>query len=454
MNGFRLGAYGRLAAFRSAWMLAAAFAGCFETARAQDKAPPNAATVDEAAAVLNLEAFPLYGGAKTGADRRMASLFYEAKGDVKSAFAFCQKELAVRGWKPIGEPYVADTFASGTFGKDGFAASVSASPSEPGSVLISVVQHGNVSMANLPAPPDAKLLYGDAINAIKVTPMKRDDAAALCRKLLIADGWEPYGTAGDSLIFKKNAVRLNAMISTAPAQEGKTSIQYSGDLMSADLPAVPDAIRAHYADSTKSLEFDVKGPPENLIAFYRERLSKSGWKPTTEQSIKTNEHQMMIFRNAKRDMLTLEFYPQDEFLRGTLEHRSAAEVDELDRLAKAEADKKKANAIDRPHPESKPTVALALPADAKNIAEDDGDLEFTVKSGTGKSTVEALRKALVDAGWTEDNATLETSAGVVALSKKDSGSLTIHYTDIAGMPAEIGVTGFGVVVKQVKAAAK
>ena len=52
-----------------------------------------------------------------------------------------------------------------------------------------------------------------------------EETADALEALLTAGGWEPYGRAGDVRFFKKNAVRLSARSTAAPAQGGKTMIQ-------------------------------------------------------------------------------------------------------------------------------------------------------------------------------------------------------------------------------------
>ncbi len=426
--------------------------GVISLARGREVTPLDPATVDEAAKILNLETFPLLDGAEAPGLRRMASLSYTAKADVRKAYEFQKEALAVKGWKELPNPYLAAESASGTFVKDGFIASVSVFPGDarkPGTVRVSINQLGNVDLAKLPVPAGAKPAYAGPVIAMFVTEAARGATASACRELLIARGWQPYGTAGDSLIFKQNAVRLNARISTAPAQGGKTAIQYSADLLSADLPAPPDSVRAQYADTTTTLSFDAQSTPGALVDYYREALGKAGWKSTTEQTIKTGVHEMLIFRNPQRDMLTLEFFPSANLLRGTLKHQSAAEIDQLEQLAKQEAAPKKA--APRPLPKARPTVTIALPAEAEDVKEKYGNLEFTVSAGRAKPIVESLRKTLRQAGWKQDVAALEEVAGAVSLSKEKGGSLTINYTDTGVTPARITITAIGVVVEKAKA---
>jgi hypothetical protein len=428
--------------------------GSLAAAQEQNATMPRPATVDEAAKVLDLRDLPLLDGAEVPGTRRMAALFYTGKADVKKAYAFHRDVLVAKGWKELPGTYLAAETASGTLGKYGFVTAVSVFPgdsSKPGTVNVSINQLGNVDLAKLPTPPNAKLVYAGPSVAMYTTEAARDDTAKACRELLVARGWRPYGKAGNSLIFKQNAVRLNAMICVAPAQGGKTSIQYSAELLSADLPAPPDAARAHYADTTTALEFDAKDAPSALAGFYREILGKAGWKPTTEKTIKSGPEEVLIFRNPIHDMLTLTFAPIDNVLRGTLKHQSATEIAELERLARESAARKKA----APHrkPEPRPTVTIALPTEARDVKEKNGKLEFTVPAGKAKAVVEAVRQSLRQAGWKEDIAALEQLAGAVSLSGKEHGSLTINYTDTGLEPAKIDVTAIGVQIQSGKAEA-
>jgi hypothetical protein len=439
---------------RFVW-LAVGVLGCgLEPAQGQVPPARKPATVEEAAQVLDLETFPLLDGADEPGERRMASLFYQAKGEVRKAYDFQKQALVAKGWKELPDPYVTDESASGTFTKDGFVTSVSVSPGDarkPGTVQVMIAQHGNLDLAKLPVPPDAKPLYAGPATALFVTGTSRDDAAKATRERLIAQGWQPYGTAGDSLIFKQNALRLNAMISTAPAQGGKTMIQYSSELMSADLPAPRDAVQVHYADSTKGLEFDARASSAELADFYRDVLGQAGWKPTTENPVKTGAHEVLIFRNPRQDILTLEFSPVEDVLRGTLRHQSASEVAQQERRAREALVRKQAAA--QPNPAAKPTVTLRLPAEARNVKAAEDDIEFTLATGKAKAAVETLCAQLREAGWKEDAASLQGIAGAVSLSKKGTGILTIIYTDTGLMPAEIHITAFGAVIER-KAGAK
>jgi hypothetical protein len=121
------------------------------------------------------------------------------------------------------------------------------------------------------------------VNASYITEVSVEQTADACRKLLLAKGWQPYGMAGDVLFFKQNAVRLAARISTAPAQGGKTVIDYSTELMSVDLPAPADTVGLQYTDVNTQLFFDAKTSEQDIVGFYRPTLAKAGWEATTEK---------------------------------------------------------------------------------------------------------------------------------------------------------------------------
>ena len=113
-----------------------------------------------------------------------------------------------------------------------------------------------------------------------VTEKSVKETSAALNTLLTAKGWEPYGNAGDSSYFKKNAVRLSAWPSVAPAQGGKTMIQFAA----ADVgrPARPPVSRRRLRRRDQGASIQVDMTPKALAAFYKEALGKAGWKSTTE----------------------------------------------------------------------------------------------------------------------------------------------------------------------------
>ena len=118
-----------------------------------------------------------------------------------------------------------------------------------------------------------KPIYVGTVSAIYVTDAALPETAQAVRKLLTDAGWQPHGQAGDTTWFKQNAVRLSATVATAPAQGNKTTLSYSSELMSADLPLPEDAKDVRYADTTTELSFETAAEKNDVVAFYKKALA-------------------------------------------------------------------------------------------------------------------------------------------------------------------------------------
>jgi hypothetical protein len=319
-------------------------------------------------------------------------------------------------------------------------------------LLVNIQNFGNIKPGQLPVPPGVKSVYVGDSSAMYVTEAAVPATADAVRKLLLAQGWVPYGTAGDSTWFKQNAIRINATVSVAPAQGGKTMISYSSELMSADLPAPPDAAELRYTDQNQELSFETAADKDAVIAYYRKTLATTKWEPTLEHTVQIDDKDEMIFRNPAKDMLTLALSSAShDKLSVSLSFQSAAEIAELDRKIKEEAPARKAAFEAKKAEEAKqeaeankplPKAAVILPADAKGVEQTKDEIKFTVGNGKAKAAAESLRKQFSEAGWKEDLGTLNAMAGALSFSKEKQ-SLTISYTDTGVMPAEISLSAMG-----------
>ncbi|HWA97115.1 MAG TPA: hypothetical protein VG713_01420, partial [Pirellulales bacterium] len=201
-------------------------------AQADAPAAGAAATVAEAAKVLDLTTFPLMDKADEPSQRNVAALTYNVAASVSSAYEFQQQQLG-DAWREVSPAYVSSESASGVFARSGFTVTVMVFPTGmPGQVRVAIANLGNVPLDKLPLPDEAKPFFAGPANAMFLSDAPVESTKQTCQKLLLAQGWQPYGTAGDSLFFKQNAVRLLATISAAPAQGGKTMLTYSTELMS------------------------------------------------------------------------------------------------------------------------------------------------------------------------------------------------------------------------------
>jgi hypothetical protein len=440
--------FGRLSVSR--WWMAMAFvlSGTLvvEQASAADEKGTGAgagkpATVIEAVRVLDLTTFPLLKGAKEPVNRSVARLSYTAPSDCKTAFEFQRKALASQKWTELPGSNATAEYANGTFTRAGFVASMSVSPlgdpKQPGMVNVSLMLHGNVDLKKLPIPADLKPTYVGPQVAMYSTDVSVEKTAEACRKLLLAQGWQPYGKAGDTQFFKQNAIRLTSYITAAPALKGKTSVSFSAEQLSADVPAPAETVQLQYSDSTKQILFDTKDTEDGIVAFYRKTLGSAGWKATTDNTIKVGFKNVMIFRNTPQDLFELEMYEmkEEQVLRVTLKHQSAAEVAAIEkRLDEAVAAKKSK----KEPPLTK--VKIVLPPGAKLTEEAKTRLEFTVGAGKAKVAAESIRKGLRDAGWKEVVTTADAMVGEIAFTK-DNQELTLSYVDTGFMPAEFTIRG-------------
>jgi len=409
------------------------------------------ATVEQAARVLDLSTFPLMDTAKPTDERHVANLSYLATGDAKTAFEFNRKALVAQGWKELPNSSVTDQSASGMFSRSGFVVFVTVTPSGDGSLQVRLLNQGNVKPGKLPVPPNAKPVYVGDSTAMYETAAAVAATADAIRNLFVAQGWVPYGDAGDSAVFKQNANLAIVTVSSAPAQGGKTMIQYSNQLISADIPAPPNVEDLRYVDEPPELTFAAPNQ-DAIVDFYRKTLAAAGWKSTVDHMVDVDEKPTMIFRNPAKDMLTLE---ASGVLRGKLlfsvRFQSAAAIAERDRKIKELAPKIRAAAEAKAAKEAKeaaelvernkaPKVAVTLPADAKDVKETKDSIKFTVGKGKAKAAVESFRTQFRGAGWKEDVASMAAMAGTLLFSKEGGPSVTITYSDTGFMPTEVSLS--------------
>jgi hypothetical protein len=393
------------------------------------------------APALDLASFPLPAGAEATGPRRPAQLGYSTPEAVEPAYRAAAKALAGRGWAESPGGYVTPQAASGSFQKGAWRLSVTvmpgSDPKRPGGALVTLNQHGDVDLAALPLPAGVKSVYVGPALAMYGTAAPAADTAAALREKLLAAGWAPYGDAGDTRFYKRGSVRLSATVAAMPAQPGQTSIQLASELLSADLPLVPDATRAQYADTTMRLSFDTKAAPDAVFAFYRKALGAAGYTATTENPVRDGFKTFLIFRNAAGDLRTLEVHTVDGLTRGDLAHQTAAEVAAIDERVKA-----KIAAKAQEKPAAMPVVAVPIPAGARGVTRTDRQVEFQVAAGSARAAVAAIRQALTVAGWVESKPIGDATAGTTTFEKAGA-SVTVLHADPGFIPAEITVTASG-----------
>jgi hypothetical protein len=415
-------------------------------AKAAASSPKKPAPVVVDPKPINLKKISTFeGGEMTG--RSAANATYKVKGEVKPVYEFHKKQFIDLGWKEGADSVVTDQSASGSFSGAGYTISLMVySAGTPGSVDVMLHNHGNVALAKLPLPPGTKPVYVGAISSMHVTEASVPETTEAVRKLLTDAGWEPHGNEGDSWHYKQGLNRVSAMISSAPAQGGKTMINYSSELMAGDLPAPADARDLRYVDTQELVTFDTAADKDAVAAYYKQALGKSGWKPNREETYRIDDKDEMVFRNGD-GIIFLEMRPgSDGGSKVSLSSTTMTEMDEASARIKAKlaAEKKAKEEEAAKHPTAaKPKVSVAVPAGATGVEQSASGLKITVGNGKAKGVAQTWRKQFGDAGWKEGAASLDAMAGMISLSKDDA-SLTITYTDTGFTPAEVSVSGIGV----------
>ena len=412
------------------------------------------ATVEAAVKVLDLRAFPMMDGARIRTSKTLGMVMYDAKGTPAEAFEFQRTHLTKVGWKELPGGYRDVSNASGQFTKSGYGVTVSThgatgDSTKEGLSNVTLVNHGNVDTSTLPVPPGVKPFFALGGAHSYLTEANVPETATACRELLIAAGWEPYGSASNDpqlpmMYFKRNAIRIMAWISTAPAQNNKTIIQYSADLLSADLPIPPRTPDPRYTDSDKTLRYDWPSEDrDEVIDFYQKKLPELGWTATTERPITDDSHGIatLVYRNPQKDTLTLDLRKFTGGTRVKLEHFTLAQVEELDRKAGELAER---NRQEMAKKKIAIHVDVPLPAGAGEVEQDsERSFEFTVTTNGGPAAFQAFREHFSKSDWTEEDGTRTGRISGSMTFTKDGESIRLNYFDFdtAITDAEISVHG-------------
>jgi hypothetical protein len=406
--------------------------------RTEKKSPPPVVIEPK---LIDLRTIALFEGAETSPQRTIANLTYKTKGDTRSVFEFYRKQFLDNGWKEAAGSSVTEASASGKFSGAGYHISVSVYPAgAPGSVDVVLHNHGNFDLSKLPVPPGAKPMYSDPITVMHVTEAPVAQTIETCKKLLADAGWEWHGSTDATFYVKQGTNRVTVMISAAPAQGGKTMINYSSELMSADLPVPPDALGVQYVDMLRRISFETTGAGEAVFAWYKPVFAKDGWKPNRDEVLHVDDKDEMIFRNGD-GVIFLDVHKEYQGKRKVmLSYTTVAEIEEVGQREKAAA--AKMLEASKTRETAKPKLSVAIPPGASDIKKTRNTLKFSVSNGKAKSAAEGLRKYFNEHGWKENAASLDGLAGMLSFSK-DLHSVSIDYTDSGFTPAEIGVTVIG-----------
>ena len=396
------------------------------------------------------------------------------------------------------------------FQKSGFAVSVMCFDAG-GMAQVTINNLANLQLGKLPTVKGAKSVFANEASANFSVAMKPAEAAAATRKLLIDAGWEPFGSLSnppdlETLTFKRNAIQLSAFISASQVEKGASGLMYSASVVSVDIPAPPNAEKLIYADHSKTLQFESSADHEAVAKFYRQRLAKQGWKPTTEQLIQHKNDfgrpmQTLIFRNDAKDSLMLNLETAEGHSKAKLTYLTGVEVaaiekrdkeaalkllaqnkaDEAAEKAKAQTKTKKPAKSDDGFPDvdaliksavgdalkdgdvdlekltknakspKKETVSIPIPDTVKQVNQtSDNVLQIKLPAGKGQATAELIRDQLLAADWeTEGKDKLTEKSGNLTLNKGKL-KLSMSYVDTGFSDVNLMLIGFGAKLEQGK----
>ncbi|MEW5958215.1 MAG: hypothetical protein AB1801_10855 [Chloroflexota bacterium] len=422
--------------------LAAKSTPASDTAAGKTDAPPQAGpvtTVRQAAQLLDLRAGSLPEGAELVGQAEIGLLNYQTPLEVAAVVDYYRPHLADQGWQEdSASGYADDATAALYFSREGFWLSLSASKMSEGNTTVTLMQHGNVNLADLPQMADAEAGFAAPNTLIYFSPGSVGDVARFIRSELAALGWHEYSRPNSVSVdsadsqtraFIQNGVELTAFISVAPAQDGKTSVQYSSSLLPLDLPIADPADNLEFDKAQLYLSYKTPAGLESLVEFYRQAWVELGWTELPDAAVIDTDEAALVFTNEREQLaLALNVTQANGQSTVTLQAPDAAVLADSPAPTATETETEA---------ESMPVVDLPdfpIPDKAQEIAydPDTAELSFTSPSDVNM-VVEFYRQALSQQGWQEDKdfAVVTDTFASVDFSQGDD-RLTLTLFDLSG----------------------
>ncbi len=406
------------------------------------------ATAAQAASVLDLSTFPMIDldVDPEGSPSRLAiaSQSYPAKGNVIDVAKKIQSALLKKGFTEGAGASITEAYASATYQGRGFTFTFTVFPgSKPSTAQVNLQNLGNVDLAKLPMPSGVKPLYAMPAVAAYVAPLSVDKTKSEIQSLLAKQGWEPFGDTTSSFFVKKNAVRLQVMISESPGLENKTSIQLSSEQLSVDLPAPSKFVTLQYDDSTGRMLVDCEQSKEEVIAYFKTALGETQWKPTTENTVRIDYEDYLIFRNAKKEMIEIKFREVEGKTRADVKYQTAKQFADDEKKANAQiAELNKKREADMERKKNPPQIVITAPAQSTVSETNKTSVELTTKSGAAKASLQDWMKSQEAQGW-KKTATIDSKEVGQFVLTKDGVELTAGFVDPGFIPGSITISVSG-----------
>jgi hypothetical protein len=401
-------------------------------------ARPIAPTVAQIAALLDLRSLPWPEGATPTSPSQIGNGTGTVPRKMAELLDFYRAQLTTLGWQELADKTQTDntSYAVAFFVRDGYGLSLSATDMG-GSANVTLLHHGNIEAGTLPQTADAEPGYSSLNQVIFFSPTSVVDAAKFIRDELIAQGWHLYSRPNTAttdstdtrvLDFINNGLVLNVLVNTAPAQAGKTAVQYNLGVAPLDLPLVDDASAVELAFEPPYLTYKTPADIQPLVKTYRAKMTDLGWTEVADSAILSPEQAALSFAHSQDEtVLQLNLSKTDGQTTVTLQTGPGEGV-----VLAVGPDNESADIIAM---ESTPTAGLpdiALPDNAENVAYDPDAASITFDSAADVAAiVDFFRQSLT--GWQEDKdfaVETDTFASVDFIRGDESINLTIF--DIGG----------------------
>ena len=410
-----------------------------------------ATTVMAATQMINLRDLPLPDEAELIGPPEAGSLRYQAPIEVAEAADLYRSALADQGWQENAElGYADDTTVSTFFTKADFTLSLSISGMDANNTMVSLINHGNIDLRALPkmADADATTLYYSPSSLNYFSPTDVAGVADFTRRELAAQGWREYTRPNtamaddperEQLTLIQNGLELSVSIGVAPAQEGKTGVQYSITLLPLDLPMPADVADLEFDKTTFYLSYTTPADFETLFDFYRQAMTNLGWVVIDSIGMMTPERATLFFgnENVPPFTLVLDLIPSGGQTSATLRNY---EVDEITELSTPPETSSLTEEVEETPTETEGPQMVGnageeipdflIPADAQDVVYDAdfGDITYTSPSDV-ETVVEFYRRSLLAEGWQEDEDVAEVDEDFAFIGfDQDEDSIFVDIT--------------------------
>jgi hypothetical protein len=381
-----------------------------------------------ARSTVDLSSFAAFGGEPKFEHRNMASQSYVAVGYISEIARQVVDQLKTDGWKQVEGGLLSDAFTSLDFTKNGFALSLSVSPTpDVNLAIVKLKNHGNLRFRDLPFVKDLMLQHSTPNIALYHAPASIEETQTLIRSKLIENGWEEFGQSNEYECYRKSSLRLMVSIRSAAALKGKTVVQVTSEQLWYDLPVPFPVTSFQCDDATGKFTFTSEKSLPDLIDFYTSELKVRDWTQEKDKLGSVGGWSRIQFKNPAGAVFGLAI-AQDG-----AKSKVAGLVRTAEQVAIAEANSRKHMSTSNPV-----DATVILPKHLKIESQSAKQVEVSLGARGAAKATQTIVESLEANGWKVTSSSIEKDAGVTKLSNGDA-VLTIEYSDPGLLRAKLSI---------------